>query len=273
MKNHNHRSTTKDSYYQTWKAFNKFLIKLDRILKSWEHKVAIYCAYLVECKKLQSSTIKSYVSGIKAILTADGYLWNDRLLLLTTITRACKLKNDRLLNRFPVQTGLLNLLLSQLEIKFRKQCYLECLYKVVYSLAYYGLFRIGELTQSPHVIKARNVHLAQEKNQFQFILYSSKTHSTSDRPQKIVIKELTTSTNHRIKHYCPFQITQFYVSIRPPACNASEQFLVYSDGTPLTAADVRKTLRSIMTSLGLDGNNYDTHSFRIGRATDLIKIG
>ena len=44
--------------------------------KTWEQRVSIYCAYLIKIKKLQSSTVKSYISGIKTVLINDGYEWS-----------------------------------------------------------------------------------------------------------------------------------------------------------------------------------------------------
>ena len=65
MKTKQHRSSTSDVYYNVWTNFNKFLVRLDNIPHDWEAKTALYCGYLVK-KGAQSSTIKSYISAIKA---------------------------------------------------------------------------------------------------------------------------------------------------------------------------------------------------------------
>ena len=275
LRNQNNKKSTKNNYYNVWTNFNKFIIKLDYIPKKWEHKVAVYIGYLVDYKHLQSSTIKSYVSAIKSTLVNDGYPWDDKILLLSSITKGCKMKNDVLHTRLPIQHNLLNIILSHLEIKFRCQVYLECLYKTAYALAYHGLFRVGELTQGPHAIKSGDVHLAGNKQKYLFILHSSKTHTRSDLPQKVAINQLEEANNQRskIKIYCPYQLTKMYIKLRPKCYNHNEQFLVYSDSTPLTPENFRNTLRSIVKDLNLNQNYYDTHSFRIGRATDLMKRG
>ena len=61
------RKSTSDNYYSIWRKFNQFLIKLDRKPQTWERRVALYGAYLVDIGT-QSSTIKSYFSAIKKIL-------------------------------------------------------------------------------------------------------------------------------------------------------------------------------------------------------------
>ena len=51
----------------------------------------------------------------------------------------------------------------------------------------------------------------------------------------------------------------------------NEQLFIFQDGTNLQNFHLRNLLRSILTELHLDADLYDTHSFRIGRATDLFK--
>ena len=67
------------------------------------------------------------------------------------------------------------------------QQYLNKLYKAVFSAAYYGLLRIGELTFSQHCLLARNVHIGKNKEKLLFIFNSSKTHSKGQKPQLIKI--------------------------------------------------------------------------------------
>ena len=101
-----HRSSTRATYLQVWHKFNQFVIRLDRKPNSWEKRTALFCAYLVE-NKYKSATIKSYVSAIKSVLKSDGYPWDENLLLLDTITKACRLINDCVYIRCPIQKGLL----------------------------------------------------------------------------------------------------------------------------------------------------------------------
>ena len=45
------------------------------------------------------------------------------------------------------------------------QPYLVRLYKALFMTAYFGLFRIGELTDSPYVLKAKDVHVGKNKKE------------------------------------------------------------------------------------------------------------
>ena len=50
-------------------------------------------------------------------------------------------------------------------------------------------------------------------------------------------------------------------------------FFVEENGRPLTAEALRKDINSILLTVGLKPNEYNTHSFRIGKATDMWAQG
>ena len=132
---------------------------------------------MVDCG-LQSATVRSYASAVKSVLKADGYPWDDQKVLLNTITKACKLVNDIVTIRLPISGGLLDMILFELERHFgsgkQPQPYLEIMYKTLFSLGYYGLLRVGELTTGSHPIKARDIHVGENKDKMLILLCSSK---------------------------------------------------------------------------------------------------
>ena len=97
------RSTTIRNYLTIWRLFNKFLIKLDKRPKTWEARTAMFCAYMIDKGTTQSSTVKSFVSAIKNMVKLVGYKWNDQIVSLTSLTKACKLNNDRIMYKIPIQ--------------------------------------------------------------------------------------------------------------------------------------------------------------------------
>ena len=80
----------------------------------WEDRTSLFMAYLID-KGVQSSTIKSYVSAIKRTLLNDKYKWKDELILLTSLTKACKLVNDSVRTRLPIHCSLLEMILFELQ--------------------------------------------------------------------------------------------------------------------------------------------------------------
>ena len=80
-----HRGSTRKSYYAVWKNFNKFILSLDKRPKKWEDRIVLYVGYLIS-KGKQSSTIKSYLSAIRAVLKQDKVKLNEDEYLLTSLT-------------------------------------------------------------------------------------------------------------------------------------------------------------------------------------------
>ena len=192
----------------------------------------------------QSSTIRSYASAIKSVLKTDGYPWDEGKFFLTAIIRGCKLKNDVVRTRLPIQMGLLELILFEIQRIYNKdgsQFYLECMYLSLFAMAYYGLFRVGELTLGTHTLKACNVHIAHNKNKILAVLYSSKTHGKESRPQKIkitglddeaMIRKCETSRGIN-RHFCPFTLIRQYMEMRGNFDDNVEPFYVFRDGSPV----------------------------------------
>ena len=245
---------------------------------SGERRVALFCAHLVE-QGLKSTTVKSYVSAIKNVLRNDGYEWNDNLLLLSMITKACRLINDRVYIRCPITKGLLEILLFEVERIFLDQQYLEILFKTMFILAYYGLLRVGEIASQKgefcldHAVKTPDVHVGQNKQKILIILYSSKTHGKESLPQKIRIEAVSKTCSSKFSHFCPFSLTRKYMELRGPYATRDEQFFMFKHGIPVNPAQVRRVLKTCINHVGLDETMFDMHSMRSGKASDMIKQG
>lgn len=270
-----HRNSTTKNYLSIWRRFNKFLINLDKKPKLWEDRTTLFIGYLID-RGMQSASVKSYVSAIKKTLIMDGYVWDDNLVLVRSLVKACRIINDRVTTRLPIHCGLLEMLLFEIQRMFSasNQYYLEIMYKTLFAIAYYGLMRVGEITMSQHVLKAKDVHIALNKDKLLLILYSSKTHGKESRPQKITItsNHNERSGNYVRRHFCPFKLMRHYMKLRGDYERESEQFFVFRDCNPVTPTHARKVLKKLFQRLNLDNRYYGMHSFCIGRTTDLVKF-
>ena len=280
LKNNCKRQSTNANYLAIWRKFNKFVIRLDVKPKYWEDRTTLFCGYLIE-NGIKSTTIRSYISAIKAILKLDGYEWNDNMVLLSALTRACRIVNDTVKTRLPIRLGLLEVILFELGRIFDKQVYLMVMYRAMFALAYYGLFRVGELTSGDHQIKACNVHSGTNKDKILIILYSSKTHGKESRPQTVkisardsdVTSEINNKRTTKLRNFCPFQLTRDYIELRGPIDGEDEPFFIFQGKIAVKPIHMRTVLRHSLNVLGLDSTLYDTHSARIGRASDLMSAG
>ena len=202
-------------------------------------------------------------------MKTDGYPWNDNNAALSIITKSCHIINDRLKTRLPIRIGLLELMLFDVGKHFGGQPYLNRLYQAIFSIAYYGLMRIGEMTAGTHPVKASDVHIGQNKNKILLLLRTSKTHGKESRPQKIKIQQ--TFVN-KARHFCPFDVLHRFMTYRGGYELDSEIFFIYSDGMAVTPEHVKNTMRTILQCLGLDPVLYDTMSFHSGRAVDMYHM-
>ena len=135
---------------------------------------------------------------------------------------------------------------------------------------YFGMFHIGEMTYSQHVVKARDVHVATNKPKILFILHSSKTHGKGDKPQII---KLTGSALLKYNPLCPFSRLIDYIDVRKKFVHDSEQFFVFRDQSVVTPTHFRKLLKDLLIRAQLDPSLYGVHGMRAGRSCDLLDMG
>ena len=270
LKMEKYRKSKQRNYYSVWKVFNEFYMQLDRKPGSWEDRITLFAAYLIR-ENRKSTTVKSYISAIKAVLADINVTVNEDTYLLNSLTHACRLTRDSYSIRMPIPRELLNVILNR-TYKYHLnngQSYIAQLYVTLFLTAYYGLFRVGELTESEHVIKACNVFIGTNKNKIKFILRSSKTHGEYTSPQIVKISSSTTVSSQ----LCPFQILQSYVARRPEALNNQENFFIFGDRSPVYPYHFCKMLKQMLHEAGFDSTAYLTHSLRSGRSLDLLNLG
>ena len=103
--------------------------------------------------------------------------------------------------------------------------------------------QIGELTDSPHTLKAKDVLIGDNKNKFLLILHTSKTHGLDSKPQLIKISQLDNGIR---RCFCPFAAMNSYMGIRGPYINDNEHFFVFSDRSPIKPEVVHNLLKRLL---------------------------
>ena len=223
----------------------------------------------------KAATIRSYMSAIKAVLQDNDVIVNEDRFLLNAITRGCRLNNDKVLIRLPIQKGLLRILVGKLPKLFDKQPYLEALYTALLVTSYFGMFRVGELTKGDHPVRACDVHVGFNKDKVMFILRTSKTHWRDSKPQviKLSSKDYDNKTNKMKQGICPYHTLREYLKFRKPSYRTmDEPFFVFKDRTPVEPIHFRKVLKEVICQSGLNSSLYNTHSLRAGRSLDLLSM-
>ena len=240
LKNERNRSSTRKTYYEIWKNFNEFFVTLDKKPDSWDERLVLFIGFLIESKR-KANTIASYISAIKCVLKEDGYYMNEDKYLLFSLTKACRYKNCQVRTRLPISKRLLYIILDQTATHFEDshQHYLSLMYQALFAAAYFGMFRVGEVTSGTHPVRAPDVHLAQNKKKLFFILHTSKTHWEDSQPQLIKISSVNDDWDN---NHCPFVLIRRFLAVRKPCNQWMEPFFIFSDGSPVTPSHMRTTL-------------------------------
>lgn len=140
------------------------------------------------------------------------------------------------------------------------------LFKAIFTLAYFGLFRISELVAPANAcagnqIRGGDLFLFEDGIRIGVRLVRSKT---SQRGPPITFKIPKQSIGP-----CPVKAVTDYLAVAPMSHTA----FCHMDAAPVTRQQVTAVLEKCIKRAGLDTSVYKTHSFRIGRATDLAAHG
>lgn len=262
------KTSTQRTYRSAYLEFTRFNLALDKMPELLDDQLAIFIASRVQ-KGDYSSTVESYLSGISSYLKLDGIEINTRTARLRALIKACKYKNDRVIQRLPIKESLLMRIIRQVDLMFSKQPYLSSLYKCMIVMGYFGMLRVGEMAKGTHPVLARDVHLSHEKKKVQIILRTSKTHGLGDQPQYVKFDSADCRSNLYNKHFCPFEVVKQFLEIRGPRLAENDILFVFADNSPVKPHQLSATLKRAIKRLGIDPSDYGTHSLRIGHATQL----
>ena len=146
-------------------------------------------------------------------------------------------------------------------------CYRECDIDALVT----GLFSYTSMLREVHgvrlVIMASVLNRDQVSSESELwaiqISFSQYKHSGGDIP----ILELTRQTDDR---YCPVKLLQKYLALRP---SGPGPVFVSTLGKPISRQQFLGSLHSSVRCRSLDPSLYYTHSFRIGRSTDMMFQG
>jgi site-specific recombinase XerD len=110
-----------------------------------------------------------------------------------------------------------------------------------------------EHTLTIHQIHTSSSHLT--------INFQSYKHSKNHKP-KVIVPSIPNST------YCPVLAFQSYLSQRSPSPGP---VFLNQNGSPITRLQFAQFLKLTLSMAGLPGEHFNTHSFRIGRTTQMAQ--
>ena len=198
--------------------------------------------------------ISTYILEVKHHLWLQGARdFNDSFLLKLTLQGVVASPHEPDM-RLPITFLVLDGMLHALPLVHDNQ-FEVCIYFMLLTVSFHGLFHPGELAMSEHVILAENVHIG--TNKAVIILPTSKANCTC-MAQHITINSYSTA--------CPIKALTAYTLIYP---NRPGEFFIWLSGNPVLTQDIACILNKLSTFLNLPQQLIKSHSLHIGGSTHL----
>ena len=259
-------------YQRAWVVFRQFYAHLygstNPPLPLPPTCIPLFISYL-SFRKLACSTIKSYLSAISYAHKLKGFNDPTKSFLIDKLLTALSRQQPSDI-RLPITRPILHQLIRSLTFS-NSSAFQRSLFSAMFLVAFYGLFRIGELASKStrfarSVVQYSNLTFLFRQGQVQGakITITEYKHNVSRRPFDILLAKDVSSP------FCPVTALYQYCNIRggrpgPLFCHA--------DQTAISVHQFNVALQQCLSYCGLDSSRYKTHSFRIGGACHAAEKG
>lgn len=261
--------STVTQYQRVWANFQNFVTKTlgsQTTLPYSGKTVGLYVSHLHSIGLLPN-TIRTHLSAISFFHKIHEFKDPTQSFLVTKLMVSIQKQVPTVDKRLPISKNLLLQLIAVLSNIVSKN-FDVCLYSSMFSLAYFACLRIGELTVSQsrkNILCLHQITKVFRNNELCAIrvYFEQFKHSKSATPVLEIPKQSDAS--------CPVLLLQRYISVRPK--NLNDPLFLDQLGSPVSRQKFLAILHKCITHLSLDSKKYNTHSFRIGRCTDLVMLG
>ena len=242
------------SYIRHWNYFSEFLhgvLYQEVCLPIHSQHIAMFIAHL-HTKDLQHSTIKSYLSALSFIHKAGNLPDPDNTHLVRKSLIGIKsLQTVKTSMRLPITKLVLKCILSAI-------LYVR-MYRALFLLTYYTCLRVGEVVladQKLHVQQFNNLLQSNQMLVLVMILFSNHTNTVNQTP---TLRLLASKDKP-----CPVDALSSFLAVHS---SGDGQVFIDQRNQPITRKQFSTFLKVCLQIEGTSFNNYNTHSFRIGRVT------
>lgn len=218
----------------------------------------------MSAKKLSVATARTYISAISYKLKIQNDSDETQNFLVKKLLEGYRRKSKSNDVRLPITSNILKQIIQSLQLVCNN--YYECkLFQAAYTLAFFGFFRVGEMTVKNqkdlgHAIDYEDITMFREENKIQIKIKHSKVDQTG-------IGQTVTIQNTQFgSEIQPVKIIQEYLAVRP---SVQGKLFCHFGGQPLTRYQFTAVLNKVLAKIGLECKRYKSHSFRIGAATSV----
>ena len=260
--------TSKTVYRRAWALYNEFLSCINNeeshavVIPLTSQKVLEFISYL-HLNRLASATITTYITAISFVHKMANQYDPTAVFCVQKILSAINKIHGKQDSRLPITLILLSRLTLCLPNSVRTK-YHRTLLQAMFTTAFFGLCRIGEITKQPDGVVSLEFNQIQINSLF---LTLSITHFKHNKAQRPILLKIFRQDDQSI---CPVFAMLNYMNVRP---NVDGPLFCFPDGKAITRNFFTKNLKSCLTCCGMDTKQYSSHSFRIGGASYLASLG
>ena len=227
------------------------------------HTIGISIVHLHQ-RSLQPSTVRGYSSAISFIHRLQNCIdpTSSQLVkkVMTGLVNTTTPKTTPLL---PINKQTLHLLVDTIQRLYPLQ-FIRSMVSSLFLLSYYACTRAGEVVisdSSEHTLRVQDVqHINTVDGLTLKIHFRTFKHSKGE-----VFSTISSSYPPK---YCPVHCLRQYLSLRG---NQPGPLFLNNLSIPVRRADFSHYIKSCARLAGLPADRLNTHSFRIGRATQLAQ--
>jgi hypothetical protein len=257
------RTSTGKTYRSGWSALNKFANKIgiDIQIPLSQKILCLFIAYEVD--KVQLSTLRVYLSGIKHYHSQLGFnLDFNKMILMNQLMKSYRrLRAGETPNKkLPITTGLLSRIVKLINIKDPD----DILLIMIASLGIYGLLRSSEFLNDKKPL-FWNALIKFNKDSIVIRFNNNKVEMFQQGFNVAYFRNNSPS--------CPIKNLILYLASLNKPPTSTQPLFQKKDGSIATKSWVVKKLQQFIIKLNLPSHLYTGHSFRRGGATSLAECG
>lgn len=209
--------------------------------------------------------MRSYLAGLSYLTKVQGFQDPTDQFLVSKLLQGLKRTNHTHDSRLPITKHLLQRIITILP-SVCKENYESSLFSSAFSIAFYGLLRVSELTVTPKqnhwVLLREHLHVDHINKHLHLLVKFSKTDQTG--------KGTTLHIQSPGDLTCPYALVTKYLSFQSIT---KGPLFCHFGGSPVTRYQITAVLTKAISALNIDSTAYKSHSFRIGASTELVLKG
>ena len=257
--------STQRTYAIAVNMMNQFIVLTGIVFPFGPTEMALFVAYLSD-RSYKPSSILTYSAGVSFLHKIAGHADPGTSFIVQKTMEGLKRGNPCGDMRLPITINLLQSLVMRALPQVCNEVYNVTLFKAMFTVAFFGLFRVGELTvasrDQSHTLEIDNVRFDRALEGYVLTLTSFKF--SGGKPASVLIQ------CHDNKGICAVCNLRAYLYMRgthsgPLFCRKNKQ--------PVNRNDFSTQLRRMLKYLNMDTKRYQAHSFRVGGATYAAQLG